>query len=83
MPQFKVTAHPTSDSPHVLRAWVIVTADSPKEAREIARPTLSADFWGEPFRITKTERRRDTVNPSTFTSATSWATAHRTPSTNA
>jgi hypothetical protein len=64
MPQFKVTAHPTSENPRVLRAWVTVTADSPKAAREIARPTLATDFWGEPFRITKTERRRDTVNPT-------------------
>jgi hypothetical protein len=64
MPQFKVTAHPTEPDASVLRAWVIVTADSPKAAREIARPTLATDFWGEPFRITKTERRRDTVNPT-------------------
>lgn len=72
MPQYKVTAHPIDrENAYTLRAWTIVTADTPAMARDIARPMLSADFVGEPFRIVRTERRRDLVNP-TFTRAASF-----------
>lgn len=58
---FKVTAKAIEEKPgETLRAWIIVRAESPKDARTIARPSLSADFFGHPFRIVRTERRRNT-----------------------